>query len=211
MLNKTEYSNARKMYKDLIREKKRQYRLEMTVSLSSTIQNPELFWKHVRKLCSTYRQQPNIPVQTWFEHFKNVFGVTLESKVDREISTYLPLHGITDDDILNAEIDSDEIRGAIKKLRAGKSAGYDNILCEMLKCSSDLIVPYLRIIFNEIFRTGKFPKKWSMSIVVPIYKKGDRNDPNSYRGISLTSILSKVFVHVLSSRLKSWAEVNADL
>ena len=53
-----------------------------------------------------------------------------------------------------------------------------------------------------------FKKKWSMSIVVPIYKKGDRNDPNSYRGISLTSILSKVFVHVLSSRLKSWAEVN---
>ena len=34
-------------------------------------------------------------------------------------------------------------------------------------------------------------------IIVPIYKKGSREDPSNYRGITLTSAMSKLFTHSL--------------
>lgn len=38
------------------------------------------------------------------------------------------------------------------------------------------------------------------SVIIPIYKKGDPNNPDSYRGISLTSILSKIFASIIHNR-----------
>ena len=34
------------------------------------------------------------------------------------------------------------------------------------------------------------------------------NDPGNYRGISLLSILSKVYTHIINSRLTLWVESN---
>ena len=39
--------------------------------------------------------------------------------------------------------------------------------------------------FNALFEKGIFPTKWTESIVLPLFKKGDVNNPNNYRGISL--------------------------
>ena len=49
-------------------------------------------------------------------------------------------------------------------------------------------------------------KNGPKSIIVPIYKKGDANIPDNYRGIALTSVLSKVYTHILKKRLTGWAE-----
>ena len=42
---------------------------------------------------------------------------------------------------------------------------------------------------------------------MPILKKGDNLIPDNYRGISLLSIVSKVFTAVLNKRLYNWAEI----
>ena len=42
---------------------------------------------------------------------------------------------------------------------------------------------------------------------MPIHKKGDVNQPDNYRGIALTSVISKVYTHILNKRLSEWAEV----
>ena len=43
---------------------------------------------------------------------------------------------------------------------------------------------------------------------MPIYKKGCHMDPNNYRGISLLSVFSKVFMNILYFRLNKWCSVN---
>jgi hypothetical protein len=50
------------------------------------------------------------------------------------------------------------------------------------------------------------PEQWKESIIVPIYKKGDKKDWSNYCGISLLSTTYKVLSNILLSRLTPYAE-----
>ena len=95
---------------------------------------------------------------------------------------------------------------SIKHLKNGKSAGVDKILGELLKNANNIVVDFLVTLFNALFENGTFPTEWSKSIIVPIHKKGDINNPDNYRGVALTSVVSKVYTHILNKRLSRWAE-----
>ena len=70
------------------------------------------------------------------------------------------------------------------------------------------MVPYLVIIYNKIYESGIYPESWCKGLIVPIHKKGDRNDPNNYRGIMLISVFAKLFSLILRNRLNTWCEDN---
>ena len=48
-------------------------------------------------------------------------------------------------------------------------------------------------------------------MIVPVPKKGDRQDVNNYRAITLTSIFSNIFSHFLDNRLQSYVETQNHL
>ena len=53
------------------------------------------------------------------------------------------------------------------------------------------------------------PADWCQSVIRPIYKnKGDIDDPNNYRGISLLSCFGKLFTSCLYRRLTIFIEKN---
>ena len=47
--------------------------------------------------------------------------------------------------------------------------------------------------FNLSFKTGSIQAEWKLAQIVPIHKKGDKNNVENYRPISLTCINSKIF------------------
>ena len=47
---------------------------------------------------------------------------------------------------------------------------------------------------------------WKESIIVPIYKKGDKSDCSNYRGISLLPTTYKILSNILLSRLTPYVE-----
>ena len=59
-----------------------------------------------------------------------------------------------------------------------------------------------------MFEKGIYPDSWTRGIIVPVPKKGDLNDTNNYRGITLTSLFSKIFSILLDVRLRKWANDN---
>ena len=67
-------------------------------------------------------------------------------------------------------------------------------------------MPILLNVFNGILQSGLFPTDWAKAILIPIFKKGNMNDPNNYRGISLVSNFGKLFTSVLNQRLIEWSQ-----
>ena len=58
----------------------------------------------------------------------------------------------------------------------------------------------------SFFSSECYPKSWSEGVITPIHKKGDLDDVNNYRGITLINIMSKIYSHILHNRLIKWAE-----
>jgi sorting nexin-29 len=58
----------------------------------------------------------------------------------------------------------------------------------------------------KLWKQEKIPCEWSEGILCPIYKKGDRKQCNSYRGISLLNITYKIFAILLYNRLSKIIE-----
>ncbi|MCW4282673.1 MAG: reverse transcriptase family protein [Candidatus Thiodiazotropha taylori] len=110
---------------------------------------------------------------------------------------------------LNAEISHSEVQKAVKQLKNGASAGPDMFLNEFFKNGSVIMFNYLHDLFNRTFDLGYFPKQWSEGYIIPIYKKGNANEPSNYRGITLLSALGKLFTRILNNRLNEWAETYA--
>ena len=83
-----------------------------------------------------------------------------------------------------------------------KAGGLDQILNEFLKHSQNEFVQYHTKFLNLILESGHMPDDWCQSVIRPIYKnKGDIDDPNNYRGISLLSCFGKLFTRCLNRRL----------
>ena len=111
-----------------------------------------------------------------------------------------------DDTILNSSFSVDDGKKCIHKLKSNKCPGPDNILNEFLKYSPQHILELYTDIFNVILKCGVVPQQWCIGYIRPLYKnKCDPNDPNNYRGITITSCLGKLFT-TLNSRLGKFVE-----
>ncbi|CAG4985866.1 unnamed protein product [Colias eurytheme] len=61
----------------------------------------------------------------------------------------------------------------------------------------------LAFIFNKCCDYGTFPNLLKLSKVIPLFKKGDQEDCNNYRPISILPTLSKVFEKLILNQLTS--------
>ncbi|KAI5726244.1 hypothetical protein M8J77_025735 [Diaphorina citri] len=73
------------------------------------------------------------------------------------------------------------------ELKNNKASGEDGIVAELWKYADNYSILCLQKIIEQIWTTEKLPEDWSTAIIHPIHKKGDKSDPNNYRGISLLS------------------------
>ncbi len=78
----------------------------------------------------------------------------------------------------------------------------------MIMAGKIVLLPIIKRLFNMILETECVPDCWSEGFLVPIFKKGDKEQPTNYRGISITSCLGKLFSRLLSTRLINYLELN---
>lgn len=103
-------------------------------------------------------------------------------------------------------INLDIIKDAISSSKNNKSPGTDMITNEILKNGGECLDKSILSLFNRIICLEKIPSEWNKGIIVPIFKKGDRRDLNNYRGISLTSCVSKIFNRIIANTISSFLE-----
>ena len=93
----------------------------------------------------------------------------------------------------------------IRSLRPHKATGPDTIKARFLIEFVDEVSPALKLIFEASLKQSELPTAWKHALIVPAYKGNGkcRSDPESYRPISLTSIVCKLIEHILYSKIMS--------
>jgi hypothetical protein len=117
------------------------------------------------------------------------------------------LHGTNQvDENAGAEPSLDEVTASVKALRNHAAPGDDLVDARMLK-AGPVVVEWLHRVITAVWKSGKAPVEWKRALVVPIYKnKGPKDEPGSYRGISLLSIPGKVYASLLLHRISGQVE-----
>lgn len=101
-------------------------------------------------------------------------------------------------------VSPDEIIKIIKNLKNTNSVGYDEIPTHVLKYVAESVAPHIAYIINICVSSGVYPDKLKSVIVIPIFKKENREELQFYRPIALISIVSKIFEKFLYNSLTSF-------
>ena len=121
------------------------------------------------------------------------------------------LQGVIDrserEEVNEGEISVMEIEKAIKRTKSGKSAGVDGCVIEGVKAGGRVAIEWLLRLFNVCFLVGSVPSDWCRACMIPLYKgKGEVYDCKNSRGISLLSVVGKLYGRVLIERVRRLTE-----
>ena len=82
--------------------------------------------------------------------------------------------------------------------------GIDNIQHEHLIYGKDALSPVLANLFTAMLRYAFIPKVLKRGVIITLFKGGNkrRDNPDSYRAITLSSVILKLYEQVVLQRSK---------
>ena len=104
-----------------------------------------------------------------------------------------------------------ELSAALKRMSPSRATGDDGITIDMLRMTFPVVGPHLLHVINSSITRAELPPSWRAATVVPLYKGGDKCDPNNYRPISLLSVVAKLCERVVCSQLMAYLTKHAIL
>ena len=109
--------------------------------------------------------------------------------------------------ILDEVPSSEEIRKQMVKMK-DLTLGKDGVrLIYILKAGLimfEQIVELIQLMFNN--PADKWEELLKIGLVIPLFKKCDRNDPNNYRGVRLLAMESRILARIAADRLRIWSK-----
>ena len=115
--------------------------------------------------------------------------------------TILKQHHFDNSDI--TPVQEQELDTAISVLSTGKASGEDKIDNEHLINSGPIFRKGLINLFNAMIKYSHIPLEMKTGTIITLFKGGNKrkDDPNSYRAITLTSAVLKLFEKLLYKRI----------
>ncbi|KAK4825499.1 hypothetical protein QYF61_000012 [Mycteria americana] len=105
-------------------------------------------------------------------------------------------------------IQGEMVSDLLHHLDTHKSMGPDKIHPRVLKEPADVLTKPLSIIYQQSWLTGEVPADWRLANVMPIFKKGRKEDLGNYRPVSLTSVPGKLMEQIILSAITRHVENN---
>ena len=110
-------------------------------------------------------------------------------------------------EIMNTVPSNEEIVEQMKQIRES-APGEDNVRMIYIKKAG----PEMQYEVCELIRymflndAADWEESLKTGLVIPLFKKGDKDDSNNYRGVCLLAMASRILARILANRLRLWAE-----
>ena len=127
---------------------------------------------------------------------------------DNDIDVYIDkteVEILSHEDAIKCEglLTIDECTNAVKELKSNRSPGMDGLTPEFYKCFWSEIKEMVIDSLNEGFAKGSLSFSQRRGIINLLYKKGDKNNLDNYRPITLLNYDYKICTAVLSIRVQN--------
>ena len=130
-------------------------------------------------------------------------NITLQESIE-QCTSLLSASYQKEEVFLDIGFSTEEVISAVTKMKIKKSAGEDGLTPEHLKYGGNCIIVWLAEILNAIVDSEQIPACLKLGITISIYKGGGKDllNVNSYRGITINSVISKVLETLILNRLE---------
>jgi len=93
----------------------------------------------------------------------------------------------------------------VKFLENGKAKDIEEYQAEILKIGGTVLVPHIHKLFNVVVTQG-FLIPLTQSVIIPIFKSSDKNNPSNYRTMMISPLLAKLYGIILEKKITVWRE-----
>lgn len=218
------YKRYRNFLTDLLHRLKNEYE---TAELTNGKNNPKELWKCIKRISNAKTKSNSatelVKVRLNIRDSANYCNEYFANIGDSLANRLLSQKNCTQEDLLRQTLlgsptpfsfflqptDASEVNHVIMQLKNDSAAGLDGISPKLLKAIKPVIITPLTHVLNLSIGSGTFPSNWKRSMVVPIYKSGDKKTPENYRPISLLGIFSKILEKIVNKRLQKYLEQNS--
>ncbi|KAJ4430139.1 hypothetical protein ANN_22349 [Periplaneta americana] len=210
------YFNERREASRTLRNKKRGYLKEKLNEVETNSKNKNIrdLYKGIKEFKNGYQPRVNVIkdengdlladspsiLNRWKNYFAQLLNVHRPNRNDRdeiEIQTAEPF--IPEPTLSEVEI-------AIENLKKYKSPGIDQIPTELIQEGGSALYSEIYKLVLAIWEKEIVPEQWKESIIVPIFKKGDKTNCGNFRGISLLLTSYKILSNILLRRLTPYVD-----
>jgi len=133
------------------------------------------------------------------EHYRRVYSpnnsyieASYKATLDKEISS-------AHEESALPFVDLACLESCVKRLKRNKATGRDGVMNEHIIFGEQVLYVHLSLLFNSMLKHSYVPDEFCYGMIIPLLKNkhGDVTTSDMYRGITLTSTVSKLFEMVL--------------
>lgn len=199
---RSDYQRIRKSYTLAVNNAKRLYNFSLIETSSNKCKRA---WMVINSVTKSDFSDEILPSPDDFNSYfiDSVMDVQRSIVKPKVTATELiELHGVpTCNNFEFKQISPSVILNIISKIKPSDSLDAYDLSSNLIKKVAKFIVFPLTICINKCLSEGIYPDVLKISRVVPIFKKGPKNSPSSYRPISLVPIFSKIVETVIYIQL----------
>lgn len=100
----------------------------------------------------------------------------------------------------------EEVKKVMDAMKNNKSPGSDDLQAELFKYGGITLTERIHELIVRVWRSKIMPNEWSLSIIQPIHKKGNKQKMENYRPISLLNVVYKIMASITNQRLQEQTE-----
>ena len=162
------------------------------------------FWSHVKSNSKSHRMPECMSLDGVFRNLPSDKADLFNSYFFDQFSAasnYGTRIDWSNDAKFDIDFDEVKVKDLLAAINSNKACGPDGIHGKILKhCAASLSHP-LSMLFRLSYNSGCLPNDWKVAHVVPVHKKGCKDNVENYRPISLTSLVMKTFERILKQEL----------